>query len=126
MATELILPSEYLDSDPKHYELLDGRMVRKESVGRKKHAQLDRILRSLLVPFQLKLGGSLESEWTILNDSDKLFPDVTFSFPNPVLSDDYLVAPAFLIVETSSKDQSLSSLFRKCRTKYHPYGTPFC
>ena len=126
MATELILPVEQLDDDFEHYELLDGRMVRKESVGRKKHAQLGRIIRSLLVPFQQKLGGDLESEWTVLNGPDKLIPDVTFSFPSPTLSDGYLVAPAFLVVETSSKGQSLSSLFRKCRDKYHPFGTPYC
>ena len=126
MATELVLPAERADDDPEHYELLDGHMVRKESVGRKKHAQLARILRELLVPFQQRLGGTLESEWTILIGSDKLIPDVTFSSPNPTLSDGYLVAPAFLVIETASKDQSLSSLFRKCRDKYHPYGTPYC
>ncbi len=126
MATELVLPFEQLDDDFEHYEVLDGCMVLKQSVGRKKHSQLGRIIRSLLVPFQQKLGGDLEGEWTMLNGPDKLIPDVTFSFPNPTISDGYLVAPAFLVVETSSKDQSLSSLFRKCRDKYHVFGTPYC
>lgn len=126
MATELISPATYADDDPEHYELLDGRMVRKASVGRVKHAQIDRVVWALLREFQQKLGGTLEMEWTMLNGPDKLIPDVTFSFPNPKLSDGYLVAPAFLVVETSSKDQSLSSLFKKCRQRYHPFATPYC
>ncbi len=70
----------------------------------------------MLEQFQLKLGGSLEIEWTMLNGPDKLIPDVTFSFPAPKLSDGYLVAPAFLVVEAASKDQSLSSLLRNAAT----------
>ena len=126
MATELVTPATYVDDDPEHYELLDGRRVRKASVGRKKHAQIDRLVWALLREFQQKLGGTLEMEWTMLNGPDKLIPDVTLSFPDPKLSDGYLVAPAFLVVETSSQDQSLSSLFKKCRQRYHLFGTPYC
>ncbi len=126
MATELVSPATYADDDPEHYELLDGRMVRKASVGRKKHSRIGRIVWALLQEYQQKLGGTLEMEWTMLNGTDKLIPDVTFSFPNHQEFDDYLVAPAFLVVETSSKDQSLSSLFKKCRQRYHPFGTPYC
>ncbi len=126
MATELVIPATYVDDDPEHYELLDGRMVRKASVGRKKHSRIDRIVWALLQESQQKLGGTLEMEWTMLNGAEKLIPDVTFSFPNHQEFDGYLVAPAFLVVETSSQDQSLSSLFKKCREKYHFFGTPYC
>ena len=126
MATELVTPVTYVDDDPEHYELLDGRSVRKASVGRLKHAQIERVVWALLREFQQKLGGTLEMEWTMLNGADKLIPDVAFSFPTPKLSDGCLVAPAFLVVETSSQDQPLSSLFKKCRQEYHPFGTPYC
>lgn len=126
MATELVSPDLRLDDNPEHYELLNGRMVRKASVGRKKHSQIERIIRGMLEPHRQRLGGSLEMEWTMLNGPDKVIPDVTFSFPEPKLSDGYLIAPAFLVVETASKDQSLSSLLRKCRDRYHPFGTPYC
>ncbi len=125
MATELVSPDAFID-DPEHFEFLDGQMVRKASVGRKEHSQLERIIWTLLAPFREKLGGSLEMEWTILNGQDKIIPDVTFSFPDPKISDAYLVAPAFLVVETCSKVQSLSSLLKKCRDRYHPFDTPYC
>jgi Uma2 family endonuclease len=80
----------------------------------------------MLEPFRKQLGGISEMEWTLLNGSDKLIPDITFSFPGPKISDGYLVAPAFQIVEISSKDQSLPYLVKKCRDKYHLFGTPYC
>ncbi len=126
MATELAHPGVYADDDPEHYELLDGQMVRKASVGRKKHSDLETIVLGMLKPHAQKARASVAHEWTMLNGRDKLIPDVTFSFPDPKLEDGYLVAPAFLVVETSSQDQSLSSLFKKCRQKYHPFGTPYC
>ncbi len=126
MATELVSPEVRIEEDSEYYELLDGRMLRKASVGRKKHSQTARLVRALLEPAQQRLGGTLETEWTMLNGPDKVIADVTFSLPEPKLSDGYLVAPAFLVVETSSQDQTLSSLFRKCRERYHPFETPYC
>ena len=126
MATELVSPDLHFDDNPERYELLDGRRIRKASVGRLKHSQVERIVWELLKPYRQKVGGSLEIEWTMLNGQDKVIPDVTFSYPEPKLSDGYLVAPAFLVVETASKDQSLTSLLRKCRDRYHPFGTPYC
>jgi Uma2 family endonuclease len=126
VATEVVPPNLQIDDDTEHYELLNGRMVRKASVGRKKHSQVERIIWAMLEPYRQKLGGSLEMEWTMLNGPDRVIPDVTFSFPEPKLSDGYLIAPAFLVVETASKDQSLSSLLKKCRDRYHPFGTPYC
>jgi Uma2 family endonuclease len=126
MATELVSPGIQVDDKPEHYELLNGRMIRKASVGRKKHSDLEVIILDMLRPLAKNAGAAVAHEWTMLNGPDRVIPDVTFSFPEPKLSDGYLVAPAFLVVETASKDQSLSSLLRKCRDRYHPFGTPYC
>jgi len=56
MATELVTPDLQIE-DPEHFELLDGAMVRKMSVGRKKHSDLDLIIRELLMPIAKGMGA---------------------------------------------------------------------
>ena len=40
--------------------------------------------------------------------------------------DGYLVAPAFLVVESRPKARGLKSLVDKCRLDHHRMGTPYC
>ncbi len=121
-----VLPALGSYDNLDHYERIGGQLIKKESVGRKQHSQLERIVRDLLTPFTTKLGGIVEHEWTIQQGDDKLIPDVTMSFPEYEENDGYLLAPAFLVVETSSKGQTPSLLAKKCRDHYHPWGTPYC
>jgi hypothetical protein len=58
--------------------------------------------------------------------NEKFIPDVTLSFPQYQEDDGYLVPPAFPVVESGLKDQRTTYLLRKCRTKYHANGTPYC
>jgi Uma2 family endonuclease len=51
---------------------------------------------------------------------------VTFSFSNPEIREGYLVAPAFLAVESRSRHQRIKSLLDKCRVDHHRMGTPYC
>ncbi|HMF74879.1 MAG TPA: Uma2 family endonuclease [Bryobacteraceae bacterium] len=74
----------------------------------------------------MRLGSIVEHEWTLRQGDDESIPDVTSSFPEHREEDGYLVAPAFLVVETSSKGQPMSLLAKKCRDHYHPWGTPYC
>lgn len=129
MATQLIDPGLGeipVGENPEFYERIDGRWTRKESVGRDKRSDLEMAILMLLKPFEKTLGGRVRHEWTIAYGRNKLIPDVTFSFPEYKRERGYLVAPAWLVVETSSEDQRLSSLFKKCREQYHPSGTPYC
>jgi Uma2 family endonuclease len=129
MATKVAVPpiNVYDDSeDPEYFEILDGRWIKKESVGRRKHSQLDRIVRSALEPFAQQMGSTVEEEWTVMHEDEKAVPDVTFSFPSYQERDGYLVAPAFLVVESVSPKQRRTTLFEKCRQKYHVWGVPYC
>lgn len=112
--------------NPEFYECINGQWKRKQSAGRDRHSDLEMAVLMLLKPFEKSLGGRVRHEWTIAYGRNKLIPDVTFSFPEYTLERGYLVAPAWLVVETSSEDQRLSSLFKKCREQYHPSGTPYC
>ena len=129
MATKAAVPplSAYDDSnDPEYFEFLDGRWIKKKSVGRRKHSQLNRIVRSALAPFAQKMNSVVEEEWTVMYGEEKAVPDVTFSFPSYGEKDGYLVAPAFLVVESVSPKQRRTTLFDKCRQKYHVWGVPYC
>ncbi len=112
--------------NPEHYELIRGQWLKKDSVGRKDHSELELKITLLLQPLAKRLNSEVLHEWTIVNGSEKLIPDVTFSFPNWTERDDYLVAPAFLVVETKSKGQRVQTLFDKCIKDYHRIGTPYC
>jgi Uma2 family endonuclease len=124
MSPPLVLNSP-LDN-PEHYEFLRGCWSKKESVGRIDHSEIELILRALLQPFAEKLRARVIHEWTVVCGSEKIIPDVTFSFPDPQIRDGYLVAPAFLAVESRSKGQRLKALLDKCRLDHHRMGTPYC
>jgi Uma2 family endonuclease len=124
MASVLAALSSYDNLD--NYECIGGQLIKKESVGRKQHSQLERIVRDLLTPFATKLGGIVEHEWTLQHGEDRLIPDVTMSFPDYHENEGFLVAPAFLVVETISKGQTVSLMAKKCRDYYHPWDTPYC
>lgn len=123
-APPLILPDA--TDDPEFYELLGSKWVRKESVGRKEHSKMGRILFGLLLPFAEQYDLMIETEWTIVQGERKIIPDVTVSRPQPQIHDDYLVAPALLAVETRSRGQRLQTLIDKCLVDHHAMGTPYC
>ncbi len=72
------------------------------------------------------MGSTVEEEWTVVYEDEKAVPDTTFSFPSYQERDGYLVAPAFLVVESVSPKQRRRALFDKCRHKYHAWGVPYC
>lgn len=113
-------------NDPEYFEIVGGRWIKKESVGRRRHSQLNSIVTDLLTPFAEKLGGTVTHEWTIVRGEERVIPDVTFSFPNFEERDGYLVAPAFLVVESLSPGQRLNAMSRKCTDVYHQWGTHYC
>ena len=129
MATQSIPPLVLADpsDDPEHYELLNGRWMKK-AVGRKEHSKMGRILFSLLLPFAEKLNCALETEWTVIQGEKRIIPDVTMSYPAPdyAISDGYLVAPAFLVVETRSPGQRLRTLIDKCQVDHFEMGNSTC
>lgn len=112
--------------DPEQYEFLRGQWEKKESVGRGDHSDIELIVLSLLRPFAQRIGARVKQEWTVVLGMEKIIPDVTFSFPNPEIRDGYLVAPAFLVVESRSTGQRLERLVDKCRLDHHRMGTPYC
>jgi Uma2 family endonuclease len=124
MASVLAALSSY--DNLENYECIGGQLIKKESVGRKQHSQLERIVRDMLTPFATKLGCIVEHEWTLQHGEDRLIPDVTMSFPEYHENEGFLVAPAFLVVETISKGQTVSLMAKKCRDYYHPWDTPYC
>ena len=128
MATRTIPPLVLTDptDDPELYELLDGRWLKKESVGHIRHSRMCRILFDLLLPFCKRYGLAVEREWTVIRDGKKIIPDVTVSYPQPQPQEGYLVAPAFLAVETKLPGQRLQKLINKCLIDHHSMGTPYC
>ena len=101
MAANVSIPPLILDQpldNPEHYEFIRGQWLKKHSVGRKDHSNLECQIRLLLEPMAKRLGSAVVQEWTIVHSDEKLIPDVTFSFPNGQERDGYLVAPAFLVV----------------------------
>jgi Uma2 family endonuclease len=112
--------------DPEQYEFLRGQWEKKESVGRGDHSDIELVVLSLLRPFAQRIGRRVKQEWTVVLGMEKIIPDVTFSFPNPEIRDSYLVAPAFLVVESRSTGQRLKRLVDKCRLDHHRMGTPYC
>jgi Uma2 family endonuclease len=129
MAANVSVPPLVLDQpldNPEHYEFIRGQWSKKQSVGREDHSELELLITLLLQPVAKRLGSKVLPEWTIVHGDEKLIPDVTFSFPNRTTRDGYLVAPAFLVVETKSKGQRLATLFDKCIHNYHRIGTPYC
>ena len=115
-----------VDDDEEHYEFLHGQKIKKESVGRKKHSLLGEVLKRLLAPMAYAQKSIVVTEWTIMHGNEKAVPDVTVSFPDWTEHEGYLVAPAFLVVESVSPGQRLPKLFAKCFDTYHPWGTPYC
>ena len=129
MAANVSIPPLVLDQpldNPEHYEFIRGQWLKKQSVGRKDHSELELEITLLLLPIAKCLKSEVFHEWTIVHGQEKLIPDVTFSFPNWTERDGYLVAPAFLVVETKSKGQRIATLFDKCVNDYHRIGTPYC
>jgi Uma2 family endonuclease len=120
----LVLESR-LDN-PEHYEFLRGRWAKKESVGRADHSTIELIIYEMLRPTAKSLGARVLLEWTVVHGQEKIIPDVTFSFPNPQIRNGYLVAPAFLVVESRSKGQRLNTLIDKCLLDHHRMGTLYC
>ena len=119
-------PGGWSDDDGKISEYIDGRWIRKPDIGRVDTSMtIQAILRSLW-PFREAVGGEILSGWHMLAVPDLLRPDVVMSFPRYSNYDGYLVAPAFLTVEVRVDKEQISALVRKCREKYHPFGTPFC
>jgi Uma2 family endonuclease len=112
--------------NPEHYEFLRGRWSKKESVGRADHSDMEVVVSTLLRPIATSLNERVRHEWTIVCGSEKIIPDVTFSFPNPEIHEGYLVAPALLVVECRSTGQKLKTLLDKCRLDHHRMGTPYC
>ncbi|HWF47183.1 MAG TPA: Uma2 family endonuclease [Bryobacteraceae bacterium] len=112
--------------NPEHYEFLRGQWSKKESVGRVDHSDIEMIIWALLRPIAITLHARVAHEWTIVYGSERIIPDVTLSFPNPEISDGYLVAPAFLVVECRSRHQRMRTLLDKCRLDHHRMGTPHC
>lgn len=129
MAIQSVPPLVLTDptDDPERYELLSGRWVKKD-VGRKEHSKMGRVLFELLQPSAEKLGCELELEWSVIKNGERIIPDVTMSFPAPNfrIENDYLIAPAFLVIETRSKNRRLRSLFDKCRNEHHRIGNSTC
>jgi hypothetical protein len=114
MAIQSVPPLVLSDptDDPERYEFLSGHWVKKD-VGRKEHSKMGRVLFELLQPFAEKLGCELELEWSVIKNGERIIPDITMSFPAPDfrVENDYLVALAFLVVKTRSRNQRLRSLF---------------
>jgi Uma2 family endonuclease len=53
-------------------------------------------------------------------------PTWPYSFKNLEIRQGYLVAPAFLAVESRSTGQRLKALLDKCRLDHHRMGRPYC
>ena len=89
---------------------------------------MGRVISQLLRPFSKQLGCKLEQEWSVVLGGKKIVPDVTLSYPAPdyLVEDGYLVAPAFLVVESRSEGQRLQKLVDKCVQDPAPMGTPHC
>ena len=86
---------EHPSDNPEHYEFIRGQWLKKRSVGRKDHSQLELEIAVLLQPIAKRLGSMALQEWTIVHSDEKFIPDVTFSFPNWQERDGCLVAPRF-------------------------------
>jgi Uma2 family endonuclease len=125
-ATPPPLVLENPHDSPEQYEFVRGQWRKKESVGRGDHSDIEFVVLSLLRPIAQRLGARVKQEWTVAYGTEKIIPDVTFSFPNPEIRDGYLVAPAFLAVESRSSGQRLKRLVDKCRLDHHRMGTPYC
>ena len=110
----------------KYLEYLDGKWIKKEGVGRRKHEKVSQAVYSLLRRYREQVGGELCEHWTILLGPDKAEPDVTLSYPVYNEYQGYLVSPAFLVVEVRSYGQTLPYLVAKCKDRYHRSGTPYC
>jgi Uma2 family endonuclease len=124
VAPPLVLEDPH--DNPEQYEFVRGCWRKKESAGRADHSDIEFVVLSLLRPIAQRLGARVKQEWTVVHGPEKIIPDVTFSFPNPEIRDGYLVAPAFLVVESRSSGQRLRTLIDKCRLDHHRMGTPFC
>jgi Uma2 family endonuclease len=118
-------PDGWID-EGKLSEFIDGHWVRKPDLGRMNTSLTIQAVLDLLLPFERTLGGTILRGWHMLAVPDLLRPDVVMTFPKYTIYDGYLVAPAFLTVEVRVKEQQVEALVRKCRDKYHPYGTPYC
>jgi Uma2 family endonuclease len=129
MAANASVPPLVLDQpldDPEHYEFIRGHGLKKLSVGREDHSELELQITLLLQPIAKQLKAKVLQEWTIVHGEEKLIPDVTFSFADRKTRDGYLVAPPFLVIETKSKGHRLKTLLEKCVEDYHRIGTPYC
>jgi Uma2 family endonuclease len=112
-------PETYVDDSL--YEQFEG-ILSERPVPGLEHAELQRRLVDLLLPFQARLGGKVLQEWSISDGSgDWLTPDVTFSYSEMTTTRrGHLVAPARLVIEIRSPDQPLKSLFDK-RERYRKW-----
>lgn len=110
--------------DDSQYERFESALSERPVPGLE-HAELQRRIVDLLVPFQQRLGGKVLQEWSISDGSgDWLTPDVTFSYPEiKTTQRGHLVTPARLVVEIRSPDQTLKALFDK-RERYKKWQTP--
>jgi Uma2 family endonuclease len=100
--------------DDSQYERFDGNVFQRPVPGLD-HAELQRRMVDLLLPFQDPLGGKVLQEWSISDGSgDWLTPDITFSYAEiQTTRRGHLLAPARLVVEIRSPDQPLKTLFEK-------------
>lgn len=114
---------QYLDDT--HYERFNGAASERPVPGLE-HAELQRLMVDLLLPFAAQLGGKVLQEWSISDGSaDWLTPDVTFSNPEiKTTRRGHLLAPAYLVVEIRSPDQALKVLFSK-REQYRKWRIPY-
>ncbi len=119
-------PGGWSDDDGKISEYIDGRWIPKPDLGRLDTSETIQAILTSLRPLRETVGGQILSGWHMLAVPDLLRPDVVMSFPRYSNYDGYLVAPAFLTVEVRVDKEQVSSLVRKCRQRYHPFGTPFC
>jgi Uma2 family endonuclease len=119
-------PGGWSDDDGKISEYIDGRWIPKPDIGRLDTSMTIGAILKSLSPLSETVGGEILSGWHMLAVPDLLRPDVVMSFPRYSIYDGYLVAPAFLTVEVRVDKEQISSLVRKCRERYHPFGTPFC
>ncbi len=125
MATQPIertRPELYLDDS--RYERFEG-LVSERPVPGVSHAEMQRRIVDLLIPFQTRLGGKVLQEWSISDGSgDWLTPDVTFSYPEiQTTRRGHLLVPARLVIEIRSADQPLKILFEK-REQYRKWAIP--
>ncbi len=126
MATDIgARAAEGIYVDDSRYECLNGELRERPLPGLE-HAELQALVRNLLIPFTKQLGGKVLQEWTIVHDRDWLTPDVTFSYRDYEIDRiGRLIAPAYLCVEVRSPQQPIRDLFDKWRT-YQKWQIPYC